>query len=236
MSFLGTLIGGAGGFLLGGPAGAAIGASIGGGIDASNTARKAADVQADAANQATQLQREIFNRQVELQEPWRQAGINALTRMQSGDVMGYMDPSYQFRLGEGLKAMQRTAAARGGLLSGGALKEANRYGQGLASTEYGNAFNRLASLAGVGQTATNQLGSAAGTYGSNAGNLMTSGAAARASGYVGGTNALNQSIANAGNMYMQNQVMNRLFGQQPSYGWQGTSLNQTFGGTGGIGD
>ena len=174
------------------------------------SANRAAKTQADAAQGAQDVQRDIFNRQVELQEPWRQAGINALGKLQSGDVMGYMDPSYQFRLSEGLKAMQRTAAARGGLLSGGALKEAQRYGQGLASTEYGNAFNRLASLAGVGQTATNQLGSAAGTYGSNVGNLMTSGAASRASGYVGGANALTGGLGQYLN-YTQNQnLMNAL--------------------------
>ena len=211
MSFLGTLLGGGAGFLLGGPAGAAIGASIGGGVDAANTASKAAGIQADATNQATQLQRDIFERQTQLQEPWRQAGINALARMQSGDVMSYMDPSYKFRLSEGMKALQRTAAARGGLLSGGAMKEAMRYGQGLASTEYGNAYNRLASMAGLGQTSTNAMANEAGTYGSNVGNLMTSGAAARASGYVGGTNALNQALSGAGNMYMQNQIYNRLF-------------------------
>lgn len=174
------------------------------------SANRAAKTQADAAQGAQDVQRDIFNRQVELQEPWRQAGINALGKLQSGDVMGYMDPSYQFRLSEGLKAMQRTAAARGGLLSGGALKEAQRYGQGLASTEYGNAFNRLASLAGVGQAATNQLGSAAGTYGSNVGNLMTSGAASRASGYVGGANALTGGLGQYLN-YTQNQnLMNAL--------------------------
>lgn len=203
------------------------------------SSNRAAKTQAEAANRATDVQSDIFNRQVELQEPWRQAGINALGKLQSGDVMGYMDPSYQFRLSEGLKAMQRTAAARGGLLSGGALKEAQRYGQGLASTEYGNAFNRLASLAGVGQTATNQLGNAAGTYGSNVGNLMTSGAASRASGYVGGANALTGGLGQYLN-YTQNQnLMNALLNRSvgaPNYGWQGTSLNQTFAGTGGIGD
>lgn len=223
MSFLGTLLGGAGGFLLGGPAGAAIGASLGGGIDASQAASKAANIQARSADQATQLQRDIFNKQVELQEPWRQAGVNALARMQSGDIGMMQDPSYKFRLSEGLKALDRQAAARGGLISGGALKAAQRYGQEAASQEYGNIWNRLASQAGLGQTATNQLGSAAGAYGANAGNMMTSGAAARASGYVGGANALNQAIGGAGNAYMQNQILNRLFAQQQpqaAYAWQ----------------
>ena len=87
------------------------GAVVGSSLIGANAANKASSTQAAAADQATQLQREMFNKQVELQEPWRQAGVNALAKMQSGDVMGYMDPSYQFRLGEGLKALDRQAAA-----------------------------------------------------------------------------------------------------------------------------
>lgn len=54
-----------------------------------------------------------------------------------------MDPSYGFRQAEGLKALQQSAAAQGGLLSGSTLKAIQRYGQDLASTEYGNAYNRF---------------------------------------------------------------------------------------------
>jgi hypothetical protein len=52
------------------------------------------------------------------------------------------DPGYGFRLSEGLKALERSAAARGGLLSGGTGKALTRYGQDMASQEFGNAFNR----------------------------------------------------------------------------------------------
>jgi hypothetical protein len=152
----------------------------------------------------------MFNRQVELQEPWRQAGMNALNRMQSGDVMGMMDPSYKFRLGEGMKALDRQAAARGGLISGGALKAAQRYGQDFASQEFGNAYNRLAGLAGVGQTATGAMGNAAGAYGANAGNLMTGAAGARASGYVGGANALTSGLGQYMNYTQGQNLLNRL--------------------------
>ena len=181
-----------------------------------NASSKAASTQASAADRATELQERMFNRQVELQEPWRQAGMNALNRMQSGDVMGMMDPSYKFRLGEGLKALDRQAAARGGLISGGALKAAQRYGQDVASTEFGNAYNRLAGLAGVGQTATGAMGSAANQFGANAGNLMTGAGAARASGYVGGANALTSGLGQYLN-YTQNQnLMNRIYPQSTS--------------------
>jgi len=209
MSFLGTLLGGAAGFMLGGPTGAMMGASLGGGVDASNAASKAAGMQAQTADQATQLQREIFNKQVELQEPWRQAGVNALAKLQSGDVMNYMDPSYKFRFGEGMKALDRQAAARGGLISGAALKAAQRYGQDFASQEFGNAYNRLAGLAGIGQTSANTIGANAGSYGANVGNLMTSAGNARASGYVGGINALTGGLSNAANLYQNNQLLQR---------------------------
>lgn len=117
------------------------------------------------------------------------------------------DPGYQFRLSEGMKALDRSAAARGGLLSGATLKGAQRFGQGLASDEYQNAFNRyqtnqgniynrLAGISGVGQTATQALQQAGQSYGAGAGNLAMSNAAnqgnallaagqARASAYQG---------------------------------------------------
>jgi hypothetical protein len=54
----------------------------------------------------------------------------------------YQDPGYGFRLSEGQKALDRSAAARGGLISGGALKAATRFGQDMGSQEYQNAYNR----------------------------------------------------------------------------------------------
>lgn len=98
------------------------------------------------------------------------------------------DPGYAFRLKEGMKSLEQGAAARGGVLSGNMLRGAQEYGQGLASQEYqnaynryqtnqGNKFNRLASLAGVGQTATSALGQAGQNYASNVGNIGMSSAA-----------------------------------------------------------
>jgi len=175
-----------------------------------NAASKAAKTQAGAADRATELQERMFEKQLELQQPYQEAGVNALNRMRSGDVMGMMDPSYQFRLGEGMKALDRQAAARGGLISGGALKAAQRYGQEFASNEFGNAYNRLASMAGLGQTATGAMGGAAGQFGANAGNLMTSAGAARASGYVGGANALTGGLNQYLNYTQSQNLLNRL--------------------------
>jgi hypothetical protein len=130
------------------------------------------------------------------------------------------DPGYAFRLAEGQKALDRQAAARGGLISGGALRAATRYGQEMGSQEYTNAFNRyqterqarlgpLQSLAGVGQSAVNQLGQAGQQYATNAGEALTSGAAARASGYVGAANALTGALGTGLNFYQGQQYMNK---------------------------
>ncbi len=180
-----------------------------------NASSKAASTQAASADRSIDLQREMFNKQLELQQPFQEAGVNALNRMQSGDVMGMMDPSYKFRFGEGMKALDRQAAARGGLISGGALKAAQRYGQEFASNEFGNAYNRLASMAGLGQTATGAQSNAAGQFGANAGNLMTGAGAARASGYVGGANALTSGLGQYMN-YTQNQNLINRFAPQPT--------------------
>ena len=184
-------------------------------------ASKAADATTDAAaasaaaqRYATDIQKQMFEKQIELQEPWRQAGVNALTKMQAqynqmpaaftGQVNLGQDPGYAFRLSEGQKALERSAAARGGLLSGGTLKGTERFAQDLASQEYSNAYqraldvynastqrestgyNRLASLAGIGQTATGALSSAAGQYGTTAGNLAMTGGANQANALLTG--------------------------------------------------
>jgi len=303
-------------------------ASVVGSVVSAGAAGKAADTQADATERAAQLQNEQFLRSIELQEPFRQAGLQGQNRLltylgiggtpqyddtaynraladynaslsrldpsqfttggggggyytsgsgesdqipvyQEGtggtfDQAGYdtaragivapdrekfrltsgdvndpnfgkyataeytpemfakgIDPGYQFRLKEGMQGLERSAAARGGLLSGGTLKGIQRYGQDMASQEYQNAFNRYQaertgtlnpyqSLAGVGQSTANTLGTMGMNYANQVGELYQGGANARASGYVGGANALNQGISGVSNMYFQNQLLNRL--------------------------
>ena len=208
-----------------GTAAAILGSAVIGGAVASRGASKAARAQTQAAEQASQVQREIFERQTELQEPFRQAGItsqNELLRMLGlggeAGTPGYgtigapftveqmqMDPGYAFRMEEGLKALERSAAARTGVLSGSMAKGAIRYGQEFGSQEYGNAFNRalalqgarlnaLGSLYGAGQIAAQQVGQQAGQYGTNVGNLLMGAGQARASGYLGQANALSSAL------------------------------------------
>lgn len=107
----------------------------------------------------------------------------------------YASPGYQFRLDEGTRALDRSAAARGMLLSGAQNKALTRYGQGVASEEFGNYANALRNIAGLGQVSGQTASSAAGQYGVNAGNAIMSGGMARASGYMGAANTIG-SVAN----------------------------------------
>ena len=212
-------------------------AVVGGAIISSQASKSAAKTQAGAAAQATDAQRDIFERQVELQAPYREAGEEALNRLRAGTKVGgefdkafsetkfTADPGYAFRLSEGMKALDRTAAARGGLLSGSTLKGAQRYGQDLASQEYQNAFNRfyaertnrlqpLQSLAGVGQTSANTLSNAAGQFGNQMGANIIGAGNAMAAGQVGSANAISQGVGQGINFYQNQQMMNRLFPNQ----------------------
>ncbi len=195
MSF-GRLLGGAAGFFLGGPAGAALGMGLGGAAEEAlgggetGAIRDASRAQSEAANRSIDLQREIFNKQLELGRPYQVAGEQALNKLVPlaleytpfGMQQFQADPGYGFRLSEGQKALERSTAARVGLQSGAALKAAARYGQEMGSQEFQNAFNRfqaerearlnpLQSLAGVGQTTSNRLSDTAGTFGRSVGGM-----------------------------------------------------------------
>lgn len=297
----------------------AAGGAVLGGLIGAGASSDAAAAQAASADRAAQLQKEMFEKQISLQEPFRQAGLTAQQRYlnmlglqgqaptarseaeirnalaaqymrpgtegryetsyagMGGDAGGervfvpgtpgvsdeaglnaavqaamaqdqaaqqayqaerqapgfgkyardfgmedfQQDPGYAFRMSEGLKALDRQAAARGGLISGAALKGAQRFGQEAASQEYTNAFNRyqtnranqlqpLQSLMGTSQTAANTLGTAAGNYAQGAGEAYMGAGNARASGYMGGANALTGALNQGLNMYGDQQSLNRM--------------------------
>jgi hypothetical protein len=99
------------------------------------------------------------------------------------------DPGYQFRFEEGQRALDRGAAARGGLLSGGYGRKAIRYGQGFASNEYTNVYNRIANIAGLGQTANQFAGNAALQAGFGMGGAASAQGINSAYGAIGSGNA-----------------------------------------------
>jgi hypothetical protein len=191
----------------------------------SSAAKDAANATAAATNKATELQREMFQQQRQDQMPWMQAGqtaLNALTPLATnyqkfGMGQFQQDPGYAFRLSEGQKALDRQAAARGGLISGSALKAAQRYGQEMGSQEYTNAFNRyqternaqlnpLQSLAGVGQTTANQLGAAGQNYASNVGNALINQGANAGNARMASANAYGSALSGIGSAYGRNPV------------------------------
>lgn len=226
MAFVAVATGGAA--LIGGATGL-----IGAGMQA-GAAKDAANTQAGAARYAADLQNQQYQQQRTDQEPWRQAGATALTQMQDPSFQKtysgadlQSDPGYQFRMQQGQNAIERSAAARGGLQSGGTLQAIANYGQDYASNEYQNAynrfnndqttrFNRLSSLAGVGQTANAQLGAAGQNYANQAGSAAMGAANAQGSAGIAGANAWGGAMSSLGsaasggiNNYMQYSMMNK---------------------------
>jgi hypothetical protein len=197
------------------------GAILGSSLLGAGAARDAANTQANAQAQANQLLYAQYLQQRADLAPFTGAGLGAQNKLltylglpggtQGADYGKYAkdfgmtdfttDPGYAFRLSEGQKALDRSAAARGGLISGGALKAAQRFGQDLGSQEYQSAFNRyqtnranqlapLSSLTGSGQASAAGQAAAAGNYGAAAGAGLTNIGAAQAAGGTGMANAL----------------------------------------------
>jgi hypothetical protein len=129
------------------------------------------------------------------QQAQQAGGAPASTTPQDRYGGFYASPGYQFRLDEGTRALDRSAAARGMLLSGAQVRAQTRYGQGVASDEFNSYANRLAAIAGIGQTANQSVAGSAANYGANAANAIINQGNARASGYLGTANTIG-SIAN----------------------------------------
>jgi hypothetical protein len=147
------------------------------------------------------------------------------------DYNANTDPGTQFRIKQGLDAMNATAAARGGLISGNALKAGQDYGQAQGSQEYQNAFGRYLQKYGNAQNTfqlnrnnllqplqflTGQGQAAAANQAANIGNMTASNAAlstgaanATAAGQVGAANAYTNAIGQGVGAYQMNQLINR---------------------------
>lgn len=108
----------------------------------------------------------------------------------------FNSPDYAYTRDETMRALGQNQAARGNLFSGGAGRELAQTASGLASQNFGNYWNRLAGLAGVGQTATQQTSNALQGVGQNISNSMLNMGNARASGYINAANANQAGIGN----------------------------------------
>jgi hypothetical protein len=236
-------------------AGAVAVGTIGGAYLSSQAAKSAASTQAAAADRATAAQQAGLAEQTAINAPFVDKGTAALNKLSAMTEPGgrltqdfsyapfdynqNTDPGTQFRLQQGLNAMNATAAARGGLISGNALKAGQDYGQAQGSQEYGNAFNRYLSnyanaqntfqlnrnnlteplkfLTSIGQAAGSNQAANIGNF-ANASAANTIGAAnANAAGQIGSANAYNSAIGQGINAYQTNQLINAV-GNRSAYG------------------
>ena len=234
----GQLLGAAAGYFLGGEsaAGTALGAALGGGLDeatgggATGAAREAAQTANAYGDRVLAEQRRVRDEDIARLQPQFEAGTNALRQIQGGafaqpaafrfgkgDLV--LDPSYDYELGESIKALQRTAASRGGLLSGATLKAVSEDARQRANRGYNDAYNRaltgynadvarsntgynrLAAMAGLGQTAGTQIGTAGQNYATNAGNLMINQGYNAANAGLAGRQAAQSAYGNIGTAF-----------------------------------
>lgn len=222
-------------------AGSIVVGTVGGALISADASRSAANKQAKSIENANQLQWEQYLQNREDLAPWREAGAEALGQLREltakpdvwdkqFSMQGWQnDPGYQFRLSEGMKALERSGSARGMALSGAQLKALDRYNQDFASNEYSNVYNRafneyqtnynqfanersnrfnqLAALAGIGQTSAGQLaGMGSQTAGQMGQNLMNLGNAQAASG-IAQANAWTGALNTGVNQWMNYRAM-----------------------------
>jgi hypothetical protein len=205
------------------------GSAIVGSILGGQAAQRGAQTQADAMRESAAFQKQMFDVQNAQQAPYREAGYTALSDIMSmkpyltkqygvEDFMAGIDPSYAFRLQQGNLANLNLANQAGGAISGNTLTGLMNYGQGAASQEYQNAFNRfqtqrgnifnnLANIAGVGQTSLGQTGQLSSNTAQNVGNAITGAGSAIGAGQVAMGNALGSGVQGAGNAYYLSQLL-----------------------------
>lgn len=191
------------------------GTSLVSGYMGSKAAKEAAGMQVEGTRYAADVQKEMFDTLNKQQEPYRQAGYGALTRLNEllpgltkpvsrEEIMGL--PGFQFGMEQG------TGAARAAMNVGGGGSNVDRAAQKFAVdytvgtampqviSQRQNIYNTLAGIAGIGQTAQTQTGQMGQTAAGNIGQLAVGGANAAAAGTVGAANAYTGAMGNIGNM------------------------------------
>lgn len=222
-------------------AGISAGSSLLKGLLGSHSATKAGDYVNDVSRAAgaglEDLSQQQYAEQNKNLSPYLSAGQTGASLLQAGFLPGgdlakqfsfdpsqiANNPNYQFVLAQGNKAVQQSAAAQGGLFSGGTLKALDQYSQGLATqtvndaysqalntfqTNHNNLFQGYSTLANTGLSASNELQNAQALrlQGNIAGsNDYITGADAKAGSIVASQNQWNQAIggiANAATTYL----------------------------------
>lgn len=199
------------------------GASLASGIIGADAAETAASKQADAAKNALDTQRYMFDQTQANFKPYLDIGKGATYSLGSlygigkdgttgnpQDFSGFANsPDYKFALDQGQLGLDRYQNAKGLALSGGALKDAAQFNQGLATQQFGNYYNRLLSLSQLGQSAASGSAGSAGQFSGQIGNSYQSIGQAQASGIVGGANAMTGAIGGGINNSLLYNAINR---------------------------
>lgn len=161
--------------------------------------------------------------------------INGATGQVENDWSSFFDsPDYQFTFSEGQRAVNSGLAARGLSNSGAAMKELTRYGQGAASTQLNTYLNRLSSLAGIGQTATQATGSAGVSAANGISQSQMAAGDARASAYTARGNAINNAINQGAGIYALSQLQTQPSGYYQTNGGTGYTNGRGFAQIGGV--
>lgn len=180
-----------------------------------SSSRRAARAQERASDATIAENRRQYDLNRQDLAPWRETGSNALGALSfemglSEKPEGYAGfqeaPGFQYQLEQGEKAINRAAAARGMRFSGNTLRDLQHHGQGMASQSHGNHLNRLAALAGVGQSATDSIARMGANMAAQNGNALMAAGNARASGYRGQNAAFQGGLNNLATIYGMNQV------------------------------
>jgi hypothetical protein len=192
-------------------------------------AENAANLQYQGTQEAARQQREMFDILNAQQQPYRQAGYGALTKINemlpqftrqftAADLQANLAPNYEFMRQQGLGATAQGAnvASPGSNVDIAKTMFAQNYAKGAyqdALTNFRNQqtdiFNRLSGIAGIGQTAQGQAQNLGSSTSTNLANLATGGANALAGGQIGAANAYAGGMQNIGNAGMMYAMLNR---------------------------
>ena len=208
-------------------------AAVVGAVAQNSAANKAAGAQKSAANQAIAATQQNYDRTKTDLQPYITLGGNAagtLGALNSGDYSAFhADPGYQFAFDQGLQGLDRSAAARGSLYSGGHSADLIKFGQGLADQQYGDFYNRLLQTAGMGQGAASNLGSVGSGNAASIGANLTNAGNAAANGYINSANAFSNGLGQLAGAYgMYRGQQGSPTGSSYSLGGNGASTYQGF--------
>ncbi len=204
------------------------GSALIGGALSSKAASKAGKASQQAADASIEEQRRQFDLLRSDQAPYRELGntaIGDINALRGGDLSKfYSSPDYKFNLEQGQQAIDRSLIARSGALSGAAIKEGQRFASGLASGQFSDYYNRLASQAGIGQTSTSLTGQAGMNLAGNVSSILQNNAQARGSAYMAGAAGVNGAVqGGASNLLLMNYLRPQsggLYGDSATLGYQ----------------